>query len=240
MLRLEPWLAGRDFAQDDATAAQMINFTYLVADDVTREAVLVDPAWDVDGLVARVAREGYTLVGALATHYHPDHVGGDLWGVPVEGIARLREIAPQAKLHAHIAEAPWIERVTGVPAASLELHGDGDELALGAVRIRWVHTPGHSPGSTCYLVSDPDTPGDRPGSVERPALCTGDTLFVGAIGRVDLPGSDPAEMERTLHERLGRLPESTVVFPGHDYGPTPTSTLGQERRTNPYLRKEPA
>jgi glyoxylase-like metal-dependent hydrolase (beta-lactamase superfamily II) len=236
MLRLEPWLAGRDFAQDDPTAAQMVNFTYLVADDRTREAVLVDPAWDIDGLVSRVAREGYTLVGALATHYHPDHVGGDLWGLVVEGIARLREVVPAIRLHAHVDEAPWIERVTGVAAGDLVLHAGGDTIALGAVRIECVHTPGHSPGSTCWLVSDPDTPADRPGSAARPALLTGDTLFVGGVGRVDLPGSDPAEMQRTLTERLGALPPATVVFPGHDYGATPTTTLERERRTNPSLR----
>ena len=237
MLRLEQWLAGRDFARDDANAAQMINFVYLVADDVSKQAVLVDPAWDVDGLLARVEREGYTLAGTLATHYHPDHAGGDLWGLQVEGIARVAELAPSALLHAHRDEATWIERVTGVPLDRLTLHGDGDTMTLGeAVTITFVHTPGHSPGSTCYLVSDAATPGDRVGSAAQPALITGDTLFVGGCGRVDLPGSDPDEMFRTLTERLAKLPASTVVYPGHDYGPAPTSTLDRERRTNPYLR----
>jgi glyoxylase-like metal-dependent hydrolase (beta-lactamase superfamily II) len=236
MLRLEQWLAGRDFATEDRAAAQMINFVYLVADDATRQAVLVDPAWDVDGLVARVEREGYTLVGALATHYHPDHVGGDLWGLEVPGIARLAAVAPDAHVHAHAADAPWIERVTGVPARDLVLHQGGDVLELGSVRIEFVHTPGHTPGSTCFLVSDPATPAAQHGSVERPALVSGDTLFVQGCGRVDLPGSDPAEMHRTLTQRLARLSPSTVLYPGHDYGPTPTSTLEAERRTNPYLR----
>jgi hydroxyacylglutathione hydrolase len=238
MLRLEQWLAGRDFARDDPNAAPMVNFVYLVADDATRQAMLVDPAWDVDGLVRKVEQEGYTLAGTLATHYHPDHVGGDLWGLEVAGIARVAELAPAARTHAHADEAPWIERVTGVKAKDLVLHAAGDVIALGggSVRIELVHTPGHSPGSTCYLVSDPDTPSDRPGSVARPALFTGDTLFVQGCGRVDLPGSDPDEMHRTLTERLARLPAATVVYPGHDYGPSPTSTLERERRDNPYLR----
>jgi glyoxylase-like metal-dependent hydrolase (beta-lactamase superfamily II) len=236
MLRLEQWLAGRDFALDDPTAAQMINFVYLVADDVSREAVLVDPAWDIDGLVVRVAREGYTLVGALATHYHPDHVGGDLWGLQVDGIARLAAVAPQARVHAHADDAPWIERVTEVPAKDLVLHAGGDALALGAVKIEFVHTPGHTPGSTCFLVSDPTTAADRPGSVEQPALVSGDTLFVQGCGRVDLPGSDPDEMYRTLTQRLAKLPATTILYPGHDYGPTPTSTLARERAANPSLR----
>ncbi len=238
MLRLEQWLAGRDFAQDDPTAAQMINFVYLVADDTTRTAVLVDPAWDVDGLVAKVAREGYTLVGALATHYHPDHVGGDLWGLEVAGIARLAAIAPDARVHAHADDAPWIERVTGVPARDLALHAGGDTLMLGPVRIEFVHTPGHTPGSTCFLVSDPTTPAAKAGSVASPALVAGDTLFVQGCGRVDLPGSDSDEMYRTLTQRLARLAPTTILFPGHDYGPAPTSTLARERATNPSLRLE--
>jgi len=236
MLRLEQWLAGRDFARDDPAAAQMINFVYLLADDVTRTAVLVDPAWDVDGLVAKVAQEGYTLVGALATHYHPDHVGGDLWGLEVAGIARLAAVAPDARIHAHADEAPWIERITGVPPRDLALQRGGDALELGSVRIEFVHTPGHTPGSQCFLVSDPATPHGRPGSVTAPALVAGDTLFVQGCGRVDLPGSDPDEMYRTLTQRLAKLPPTTVLFPGHDYGPTPTSTLERERATNPSLR----
>ncbi len=236
MLKLEQWLAGRDFALGDANAAAMVNFVYLVADETTRQAVLVDPAWDVEGLVARVSGEGYTLVGALATHYHPDHIGGDLWGLQVEGFARLAQVAPAARLHAHADEAPWIERSAGVPAADLVLHPGGDTIALGSVRIEFVHTPGHSPGSTCYLVSDPALPADRPGSAERPALLSGDTLFVGACGRIDLPGSDPDEMYATLTQRLAALPAATVLYPGHDYGPTPTSTLAAERASNPYLR----
>lgn len=238
MLRIEQWLAGRDFAREDPTAAQMINFVYLIADDTTRTAVLVDPAWDVDGLVAKVASEGYTLVGALATHYHPDHVGGDLWGLQVDGIARLAVVAPDARVHAHADDAPWIERVTGVPARELVLHRGGDTLTLGPVGIEFVHTPGHTPGSECFLVSDPTVPDARPGSVTAPALVAGDTLFVQGCGRVDLPGSDPDEMYRTLTQRLAKLPPTTVLYPGHDYGPAPTSTLERERATNPYLRVE--
>ena len=236
MLRLEQWLAGREFALDNPTAAQMLNFVYFIADDVTRTALLVDPAWDVDGLVARVQREGYTLVGTLATHYHPDHVGGDLWGTGVAGIARLATVAPDARVHAHTDDAPWIERVTAVPAKDLTLHAGGDTIALGSVNVEFVHTPGHTPGSACFLVTDPSTPADQPGSREQPALVSGDTLFVQGCGRVDLPGSDPDDMYRTLTQRLAKLSPSTVLFPGHDYGATPTSTLERERRTNPSLR----
>jgi glyoxylase-like metal-dependent hydrolase (beta-lactamase superfamily II) len=99
MLVLEQLLAGRDFAKGDASAAQMINFAYMVADDATRQAVLVDPAWDVSGLVERVEREGYTLAGALVTHYHQDHCGGSIWGMTIEGIAELSGLRPEARIH---------------------------------------------------------------------------------------------------------------------------------------------
>jgi glyoxylase-like metal-dependent hydrolase (beta-lactamase superfamily II) len=236
MLRLEQWLSGRDFARGDASAAQMINFIYFIGDDTTREALLVDPAWDIDGLVARVEREGYTLIGALASHYHPDHIGGEMMGWAVEGVARLREVRPDARIHCHANEVPWIERVTGLAASDLVAHADGDVLALGTVRVTMMHTPGHTPGSTCYIVSDDTLEAGAVGSVDAPAVLSGDTLFVQGCGRIDLPGSDGDEMFRTLSERFARLPESAVLHPGHNYGPTPTATLGEVRRTNPYLR----
>jgi glyoxylase-like metal-dependent hydrolase (beta-lactamase superfamily II) len=236
MLVIEQLLAGRDFAKGDSNAAQMINFSYLIADDATREAVLVDPAWDVEGLVARVEREGYTLTGALVTHYHPDHVGGTIWGLTIEGLAQLAALRPAARIHAHAAEAAGIAQVTGVPERDLIRHQGGDTLALGSATVEFVHTPGHTPGSECFLVSDPTLAPGAPGSTAAPALVSGDTLFVGACGRVDLPGSDPDEMYRTLTQRLARLPATAVLYPGHDYGPTPTSTLAGERSQNPYLR----
>jgi glyoxylase-like metal-dependent hydrolase (beta-lactamase superfamily II) len=236
MLRLEQWLSGRDFARGDASAAQMVNFTYFIGDDRTHEAMLVDPAWDVDGLVARVEREGYTLTDALASHYHPDHIGGEMMGWTVEGVARLREIHPGVRIHCHANEVPYVERVTGLAASDLVAHKDGDVLENGTVRVAMLHTPGHTPGSTCYLVSDPALSAGALGAVDSPAVCSGDTLFVQGCGRVDLPGSDPDEMYRTLSERLARLPGTAVLLPGHDYGPTPSATLADVRRTNPYLR----
>lgn len=236
MLRLEQWLSGRDFALGDMSATQMVNFVYLIADDGTREAMLVDPAWDVDGLVARVERDGFTLTGALVTHYHPDHVGGDVWGLQVEGLARLAEIRPTARVHCQADEAHGVSLMTGIPERDLVKHRGGDVITLGSAKIELVHTPGHTPGSECFLVSDPTVTAGQPGSAGAPALVSGDTLFVQGCGRVDLPGSDPDEMYRTLTQRLARLPATSVLMPGHDYGPTPTSTLAYERTSNPYLR----
>jgi len=224
---LEQWLAGRDFAVEDRVAAEMVNFVYFLGDPETRRAWLVDPAWDVDGLVKLVEKKGFEPAGALLTHWHPDHAGGDLFGIAVEGAARLRERSGCA-VHAHREESAWLARWAKIPPSEMTFFGPGDTLALDSIQVRCVHAPGHTPGSTCYLVEDE---GEAPGS-----LLTGDVLFVGSAGRVDLPGGDPEEMFRTLSERLGALPAETRVFPGHDYGSRPTSTLGDERRSNPFLR----
>lgn len=210
-------LAGRDFAKHDPVATQMVNFCYLIGDPESRECVVVDPAWDVEGLLRVAESDGMKVVGALATHYHPDHIGGDLFGTTVEGVIRLQELAG-VPVHCHRLEAPGIRAMTGLAASDLALHDGSDVVEAGGIRIELVHTPGHTPGSQCFLVDG--------------RLVAGDTLFVQGCGRVDLPGGDAAEMHRTLTQRLARLPDSTVLFPGHHYGPTPVSTLGDERRTN--------
>jgi glyoxylase-like metal-dependent hydrolase (beta-lactamase superfamily II) len=226
---LEQWLAGRDFARDDAQAAGMVNFAYLIGDPGSRRAWLVDPAWDVAGLLRNVETAGYQLAGVLLTHWHPDHAGGDLWGLRVEGAAAVRE-RTGVPIHAHREEARWLAASAGLTEAQLTLFDADQVLELGSARARCVHTPGHTGGSTCYLLWD-DT---GPLHVSR-ALLSGDVLFVGGCGRVDLPGSDPEEMYRSLHQRLAGLPPDTILYPGHDYGPRPVSTLGEERRANPYL-----
>jgi hydroxyacylglutathione hydrolase len=211
-------LAGRDFALDNPVAAQMMNFAYLVGDQDTRECFLVDPAWDVDSLVKRAQSDGMNVVGALGSHYHPDHLGGDMMGFSVEGARRLLELLP-VKIHVQEKEVSWVKRVTGLSNSDLAPHAGGDILNVGTIPIQFVHTPGHTEGSTCFLVG-----GDR--------LVAGDTLFVGSCGRVDLPGSDPEEMYLSLTQRLAKLPDDVTLYPGHDYGDSPTSTLGAQRRTN--------
>src|SRR5260221_3539796 len=146
MLKIEQLLAGRDFARDDPNAAQMVNFAYVIEDDATHRALLVDPAWDVDGLVRHVEEGGYTLEGALVTHYHPDHVGGEIFGISIQGLARLAALRPAARIHVHADEADDVASMTGVPSRDLVTHWGGDTLALGAATIAFVHTPGHTPG----------------------------------------------------------------------------------------------
>jgi glyoxylase-like metal-dependent hydrolase (beta-lactamase superfamily II) len=214
-------LCGRELATSDPAAAQMLNFVYLIGDRERGECLAVDPAWDVDGLVSIAESDGMLITGALVTHYHPDHVGGEIFGHRIEGLARLLEHR-SVRVHAHRAEVDGIRQVTGLGAGDLVPHEGSDIVHAGEIPIELVHTPGHTPGSQCFLV------GER--------LVAGDTLFVQGCGRVDLPGGDPDEMYRTLTQRLARLPETTVLYPGHDYGPTPTSTLAAERRENAYLR----
>jgi glyoxylase-like metal-dependent hydrolase (beta-lactamase superfamily II) len=214
-------LAGRNVAVVHPVAGQMANFMYLVGDPASRKALVVDPAWDVGSLIEIGRDDGYEIAGALITHYHPDHVGGDLFGLPVEGVARLLEEAP-VPLYVNKHEADGLKLVTGVSDSDLRKMDDDDTLDLGALAIRFLHTPGHTPGSQCFLV------GDR--------LVAGDTLFVQGCGRVDLPGGDPEQMYFTLTQKLAKLPPETVLYPGHHYGPTETSTIADELRQNTYLR----
>ena len=214
-------LAGRQVAKVDPVAGQMANFMYLLGDPKSREALVVDPAWDVHSLLEIAEDDGYKVVGALITHYHPDHVGGDLWGVQVEGVARLLEHHP-VPLHVNKHEAEGLKKVTGTSDSDLVKQDDGDTLELGEVSIRFLHTPGHTPGSQCFLI------GNR--------LVAGDTLFVQGCGRVDLPGGDADQMYYSLTQKLAKLPADTVLYPGHHYGPTETSTIGDELQQNAYLR----
>ena len=214
-------LAGRDFATGNPTAAQMVNFAYLIGSRRTREAWVVDPAWDVDGLLAAAEDDGMKVVGVLATHFHPDHVGGDLFGISVEGIVRLLERAP-CRVHVQRDEVTWLKEMTGVTDADLKVVDGGDRIQTGDVELTFLHTPGHSPGSQCFLV--------------RGRLVAGDTLFLQGCGRVDLPGSDPEAMFRSLTGPLAELPDDTVLYPGHAYDPRPFATLAEQRRENYALR----
>ena len=213
-------LAGRDFAVGDALATQMVNLVYAVGDRESGEAVLVDPAYGPRELVELVAADGLEVTGVLATHYHPDHVGGDMMGLQISGIAELLEVI-DVPVHVQAEEVPWVTRGTGVDAASLVAHGSGDRLRVGHLDVTLIHTPGHTPGSQCLLVDG--------------RLLSGDTLFLEGCGRTDLPGSDPEEMYRTLSQRLSAISDDTVLCPGHFYAAEASAPLGDVRRTNYVL-----
>lgn len=214
------WLAGRDFARDDPAAAGMVNFVYALGDRRRGEAVLVDPAWAVAELVGLVEADGLRLVGVLATHHHADHVGGSLMGHPVEGVAELLALR-SVPVHAHEAETASIAAATGLSASDLVGHSSGDLVDVGEVEIRLLHTPGHTPGSQCFLL-------DR-------LLVSGDTLFLEGCGRTDLPGSDPEAMYDSL-ALLASLPDDVAVLPGHRYSLASSATLEAVRSINQVLK----
>jgi len=205
---------------------QMANFVYLIGSRATREAVVVDPAWEVDQLLDQAEADGMDVVGALVTHYHQDHVGGSIFGMNIEGLDRLMERKP-VKVHVNKHEAEGLRHVTGISRNDLVEHEGGDWIEIGGIRTRLLHTPGHTPGSQCFLVEEAGQPGQ---------LVSGDTLFLGSCGRVDLPGSDPEAMYHSLNDTLKQLPDETLLFPGHLYSAEGQSTMGEQKRTNPFLR----
>ena len=211
-------LAGRDYAVGDEVATSMRNFTYLVGDRESGEAVLVDPAYRPSELVELMKSEGLTLVGVVATHYHPDHVGGTFLAQQrVAGVAELLETI-DVPVHVQEAEVPWMMERAGVPRSALMAHDDGDVVKVGGVDITLIATPGHTPGSQCLFVEG--------------RLLSGDTLFIDGCGRTDFPGGDATEMYRTLHERLDFVSDETVLFPGHLYSAESSLAMGEVRQRN--------
>jgi glyoxylase-like metal-dependent hydrolase (beta-lactamase superfamily II) len=186
---------GNDLYLEQVECGPMQNFVYLVGCRSTRRVVLIDPAWDVEGLIQLVEGRDLTPVAVAVTHYHPDHVGGEIMGHRIEGLGELME-RMSLPVYVNRTEADGLRRVTGVSQSDLRLVDSGDTLPIGEVQLRFLHTPGHTPGSQCFLVEN--------------ALVSGDTLFVRGCGRVDLPGSDPDQMFESL-QRLAALPANTIL-----------------------------
>jgi hydroxyacylglutathione hydrolase len=194
----------------------MQNFVYVIGDAATRECVVVDPAWEIQAILDTLAADDMQVRGVLVTHTHQDHVGGHLFGHDIPGVEQLLGRTP-ARVYVHAAEREFLK---GFGSDLVKVDG-GDTLEVGGVRITFLHTPGHTPGSQCFLVDE--------------RLISGDTLFIRSCGRTDLPGSDPREMYYSLTQRLAALPDRTVVYPGHNYG-GPSTTIGDEKRHNPMMR----
>ena len=201
----------------------MANFVYLIGCRETRECWVVDPAWDLAAILDAVEEDGYRLTGALATHYHPDHVGGECFGYQVPGLMDLLE-KHEVPIHVQRLELPGVAQTAAIPEANLTAHEPGEVVNIGKVPVKLLHTPGHTPGSQCFLVDG--------------NLVSGDTLFINACGRVDLPGGDAAQLYRSLNQVLRKLPEQTRVFPGHDYANVKDSTIAAEIQNNPYFQFE--
>ncbi len=211
-------LAGGDFATDNVLAGQMVNFVYLIGDRETGDVVAVDPAYGIPDLLDIIGAEGMRLSGVLVTHWHPDHVGGDLMGYWIEGLRELLGRGVAAPVHAQEAEVEWLVKATGLSASDLVAHSSGDTVMVGEIPVKLMHTPGHTPGSQCFLVDD--------------KLVAGDTLFLEGCGRTDLPGADSDEMYFSLTQRLASVPDDTLLYPGHMYSPDRFATMGETRRRN--------
>ena len=210
-------LSGRDVGTEDQIARQMMNFIYLIGDRTTGEAVVIDPAYDPQGIINILEEDEMNLTGVLATHYHPDHVGGDMMGFSISGITDLLNLA-SVPIHVQNEEAELVDKVTGVGHDNLITHSSGDKLTIGSIEIELIHTPGHTPGSQCFLVQD--------------RLVAGDTLFLDGCGRTDLPGGDPRQMYESLTTRLAKVPDTATLFPGHLYSPKPSQSMGETREHN--------
>jgi glyoxylase-like metal-dependent hydrolase (beta-lactamase superfamily II) len=213
-------LSGRDFAVGDPVATQMVNFAYLIGDRGTREAVIVDPAYAVGDLLDALAEDEMRLSGVLVTHHHPDHVGGEMMGFSLPGLADLLARAT-VPVHVNSLETEWVRRTTGVSATDLRGHDHDDVVEVGSVPIRLLHTPGHTPGSQCFLVDD--------------RLVSGDTLFLEGCGRTDFPGGDADAIYQSL-QWLAALPGDPVVYPGHQYSAAPSAPLSAVRESNFVFR----
>lgn len=210
-------LAGRDFAASNPLARQMVNFVYLIGDRETGEAVAIDPAYEVAEMLDILHADDMRLTGVLATHYHPDHVGGDMMGYSIGGVADLLELQ-SVPVHLQDDEAELVQKVTGISEDDIVRHSSGDRVSVGAIDIELIHTPGHTPGSQCFLVEN--------------SLVAGDTLFLEGCGRTDLPGGDPRALYESLTQRLAKVPDDAVLFPGHLYSPQPSASMADTRANN--------
>ena len=191
----------------------MQNFSYIIGDENSEEAAVVDAGWDVDKLIDIVNKEKLKINKIILTHSHYDHT------------QKVDELASKtnAMVYFHEDDYNEIKRVIKNPNIKIHKLKNNDEIKVGNIKIKIMHTPGHSPGAICLLFEN--------------KLITGDTLFVNAIGRTDLAGGDSIKLFESL-QKLKKLKDDIEVYPGHDYGEIPFSTIGGEKKTNPYLMCE--
>lgn len=196
----------------------MQNYVYLIGSTETRKAAVVDAAWDIDEILRIAAQDEMEITHALVTHTHPDHVGGGFAGMEIAGATELLNKC-KAKVVVHKAEAEFIK---GLTSSDMIKTDNGDKVDVGGLEIQLMHTPGHTPGSQCFLIDN--------------RVVSGDTLFIDACGRVDFPGGNPEQMYYSLTQKLMALHDAMILFPGHNYAPLKHATMGEQKKTNPYLK----
>jgi glyoxylase-like metal-dependent hydrolase (beta-lactamase superfamily II) len=197
-------------------------FCYLIGDEETKEGLFIDPADDVERLISEAKFQGVEKIKYIVnTHSHVDHIMGNKEMVKRTGAKVVIHEEEARYLVQTPADLLMMFRATPSPPADL-LVKEGDVIQVGKVGLKVIHTPGHSPGGVSLYIDG--------------MVFTGDTLFVGSVGRTDFPGSSWEAMETSIRKKLYVLPGDTIVFPGHNYGSTPTSTIQYERRHNPFVR----
>ena len=200
----------------------MANFCYLIGDEATKTCALIDPAFETDRILREVESEGFQVTHIINTHGHSDHTAGN----------QAIKAATGAKLLIHELDANKLGKVVhktfsrmlggkGSPRPDIMLQ-DNDLIQIGESGLTVLHTPGHTPGGICIYSGN--------------HIFTGDTLFVGAVGRTDLPGGSLKQLLASIQKKIYTLPGETIVWPGHDYGSHPFSTVEQEKNTNPFTR----
>jgi len=191
----------------------MQNFSYIIGDENAREAAVVDAGWDVDKLIETAKKENLEIKKIIFTHSHYDHV------------QKVDELASKTntEVYFHELEFNEIKKYIKNPNIKLIKVKNNDEINVGNIKIKVIHTPGHTTGAICLLTDK--------------KLLTGDTLFVNAIGRTDLAGGDTIKLFESL-QKLKKLNDNIEIYPGHDYGKIPFSTIGNEKKNNPYFKCE--
>jgi glyoxylase-like metal-dependent hydrolase (beta-lactamase superfamily II) len=200
--------------------SKMDTFCYLVGDEDTQTCALVDPAFDTRRVLKIAGEMGFTVTHVINTHCHSDHTAGNKAVIAATG-AKLLIHALDAKRLNKILNSAFSHVLGGGSSPTPDvLLQDNDIITIGASRLKTIHTPGHTPGGICLYT--------------RGHVFTGDSLFVQAVGRTDLPGGSTAQLLQSIKEKIYTLPGTTLVWPGHDYGPTPHSSVADEIRNNPF------
>ena len=184
------------------------NFLYFVGDAATKEIPVIDPAWDVNYLCEEAKRNKYTIKAVFLTHGHPDHVNG------LAEILKRHDVPAYISKHEADFYTPQHPNIVKIE--------DGEPLTLGNLKFETILTPGHTPGCQCFRYKN--------------VLITGDTLFIDGCGRCDLPGGNAKIMYDSLYNIIKKLPDDTLIFPSHNYGPLHFATLAEQKETNPYLQ----